>query len=142
MPTSRRASATRRSSPASRRASFLEEEGDDIFGQKTRIYGRPTNPTYVEVFLATHPFPLRALARRRRVRVPPIEAEAWIISAEDLLLMKAAHVRHPSRPRFKAAQDRADTEGVLAAQRGRLDVALLRKEARELGIGDEVAAWA
>jgi hypothetical protein len=113
----------------------------DILGQRTRIYHPGVNPVLVEVFLAAHPFALRALARRRRGHVLGLKDPAWLIAAEDLIVMKALHAAHPTRPHYKAAQDLADIAGIFETLGDRLDLALIRTEANAVGAVGALRPW-
>lgn len=115
---------------------FLEDSGTDAFGQQTRVYEVALRPAPVEVFLASHPFVLRSLERRRREIVPPLPGKAWIIGPEDLLVAKAFFMRSASRSQRKQAQDAADIASIIEAQRAVLDRGLLRREAEALGVLD------
>lgn len=124
---------------------FLEEESTDPFlEQQSLIYHPTLNPTLIEVFVATHQFSLRALGRRRRRSLPRVEAEAWVSSPEDLLVTKALLASSPLRRTSKAAVDWSDIENILRAQRGALDLDLVRTEAAALGVTDrlEPLLWA
>lgn len=92
---------------------------------KVRLYleGRGID---VDLFLAESPFQQQLLARRRRDRIDSLDA--WIVTPEDLILLKLlAH-----RPR-----DMADVGDILFTQ-GQLDEAYLRHWARELGVSSEL----
>jgi len=76
----------------------------------------------VDLFLAESPYQHELLARRRREKID--DAEVWLVSPEDLILLKL--VSH--RPR-----DIADVGDILFAQ-GELDEAYLRRWAEQLGV--------
>jgi predicted nucleotidyltransferase len=76
----------------------------------------------IDVFLAEAPFQKEVLKRRRRVQLDGLTV--WLVSPEDLVLLKLL----AARPR-----DMADIGDVLFTQ-GQLDEAYLRHWADELGV--------
>lgn len=56
---------------------------------------------------------------------------------EDFVLLKAAHMVHPSRRRTKAAQDALDIEAV--ARANALDETYVQPRAERLGLWDALA---
>jgi hypothetical protein len=70
----------------------------------------------VDVFLPAHP--LAAAAIERRVRVPFGDADAWIVSAEDLALLKLVYGR---------TKDFADLERLFAERGKDLDYGYLER---------------
>jgi hypothetical protein len=76
----------------------------------------------IDVFLAESRFQSELLARRRRAQLE--ETPVWIVSPEDLILLKLL----ARRPR-----DLADIGDILFTQ-GQLDEAYLRHWAQELGV--------
>ncbi|MEX1026679.1 MAG: DUF6036 family nucleotidyltransferase, partial [Candidatus Paceibacterota bacterium] len=80
----------------------------------------------IDIFLAESDFQENVLARRVRMEVDA--GVAWLVSAEDLILLKLI----ASRPR-----DIGDIFDVFLAQ-GQLDEEYLRKWAAELGVADRL----
>jgi hypothetical protein len=120
------------------RGFLLEEEGTDMFGQRTRSYHPATNPSFIEVFLTTEPYPLRALGRRRAVMLESLGKHVWLIAPEDLVVMKLLQSRQPGRLRAKAAQDLVDIEMMVQVRRGKFDEELMRREADAIGVLDDL----
>ena len=80
----------------------------------------------VDIFLAESEFQQQMLSRRQPIETPGLKS--WIVSAEDLVLLKLL----ANRPR-----DIADIGDVLFTQ-GQLDESYLRHWARELGVLDRL----
>jgi hypothetical protein len=80
----------------------------------------------LDFFLAESPYQQEVLRRKRREQVNGIMV--WLVSAEDLILLKL--IAH--RPR-----DLADIADVIFTQ-GELDLSYLRKWAAELGVGERL----
>jgi predicted nucleotidyltransferase len=78
----------------------------------------------IDAFLAETPFQEQILSRRQRVALDNLEV--WLVSPEDLILLKLL----AGRPR-----DIADIGDILFTQ-GRLDEAYLRRNAKSLGVLD------
>jgi hypothetical protein len=80
----------------------------------------------VDVFLAESPYQLELFKRKLRIQVEGLEA--WLVSPEDLVLLKLV----AGRPR-----DHADIADILFVQ-GQLDEVYLRRWAADLGIPDRL----
>ena len=80
----------------------------------------------IDIFLAESPFQESVLARRVRMEIDT--GAAWVVSAEDLILLKVL----ASRPR-----DIGDIFDVFLAQ-GRLDEEYMQTWAAELGVEDRL----
>jgi hypothetical protein len=80
----------------------------------------------IDVFLAESKYQASLLARRRWMKLNGIEA--WLVSPEDLVLLKLM----ANRPR-----DLVDVGDVLFVQ-GQLDIAYMREWADALGIQDRL----
>ena len=84
------------------------------------------NGVDIDFFLAESDFQRQFLARRRREKID--DFDVWIVSPEDLILLKLIS----RRPR-----DMADIGDILFTQ-GRLDTAYMRSWAEKLGIGEHL----
>lgn len=102
---------------------------DEVAGMplvKLRTY--QTEPGVdIDVFLAESPFQKELLRRRRQAEVEG--ANAWLVSVEDVLLLKLL----ANRPR-----DRIDIADVLFMQ-GQLDEVYLQEWAAKLGVQERLA---
>jgi hypothetical protein len=82
----------------------------------------------IDVFLAESPYQASLLSRRRWVKLNG--TDAWLVSPEDLVLLKLL----ANRPR-----DVADVGDVMFVQ-GQLDVGYLRNWAAQIGVSDRLEA--
>ena len=119
---------------------LIEDRGytvDDIYkrGWKDSVAGMPlvkvkrylgTHPIDVDIFLCESPFQHSVINRRRRDIAE--DREYWLVSPEDLLLLKLV----ASRPR-----DYLDAADILFTQ-GELDEEYMRHWAKELGVLDKL----
>lgn len=90
---------------------------------RLRLPDHPAGEVRLDVIAAIHPYHQRVLARARPA--PVFGVVVPIASAEDIVVLKTL----ADRP-----QDRADVAAILSAQRGVLDVDLVRKECATLEI--------
>ncbi len=87
------------------------------------VRGKPVD---IDLFLAESPYQMELLKRKVRVEVEGLEA--WLVSPEDLILLKLI----AARPR-----DYGDIADILFVQ-GQLDEAYLRRWAAALGVTDRL----
>lgn len=107
---------------------YLKGRLDQVAGMpvvKIRFFGEATGVD-VDFFLAESEYQQQVLARRRREKFDDVAV--WIVSPEDLILLKLIS----RRPR-----DLADIGDVLFTQ-GKLDDAYMRTWAVKLGIGEHL----
>lgn len=104
---------------------------DEVAGMplvKVRTYVSPTTGVDIDIFLGETSFQKSYLARRVKVTVN--EKNLWVVTPEDLILLKLL----ASRPR-----DLLDVADILFTQ-GQLDEVYLRRWASELRITDRLSA--
>jgi predicted nucleotidyltransferase len=109
---------------------YLQGWLDEVGGMrlvKVRLYlgGRGID---VDIFLAETPFQQEILRRRRRVQLNGLES--WLVSPEDLILLKLL----ANRPR-----DIADVGDVIFMQ-GQLDLSYIQHWASQLNLTDRLSA--
>jgi hypothetical protein len=119
---------------------LIEDRGydvDDVYKQGWRdsVAGMPLvkckrylggHPIDVDIFLCESPFQLSLVNRRRRDKAD--DQEYWLVSPEDLLLLKLVASRQ---------RDYLDAIDVLFTQ-GQLDEQYMRHWAKELGVLDKL----
>jgi len=97
---------------------------------KFRIYrGTPEESVDVDLFLMTTAFQKSMMERRQLAEIEHI-GRTWIVSPEDLILLKLIAGRH---------RDMGDIEDV-RFMHGELDVNYMRPWAQELGVSEELEA--
>ncbi|MDP2340273.1 MAG: hypothetical protein Q8O67_04895 [Deltaproteobacteria bacterium] len=90
---------------------------------RLRLPEHPSGPVHLDVIAASHPFYGRVILRSTTVTMDGLTFR--VASAEDIILLKLL----ADRP-----QDRADIAAIVDAQRGSLDLVVMRAEAAELGL--------
>ena len=90
---------------------------------RLRLPEHPSGPVHLDVIAACHPFYRRVIERSTQVTMGALTFR--VASAEDIILLKLL----ADRP-----QDRVDVAAIVDAQRGALDLVVMRAEAAELGL--------
>lgn len=102
---------------------------DEVGGMpliKFRTYLDAEHGIDVDIFLAESAFQQSVLSRRQTIQIDGVTA--WLVSPEDLILLKLLAGR---------ARDKADIGDILFMQ-GELDRTYLRRWAKQLGIATEL----